>query len=517
MFCVLIFMSSTSENNKRIAKNTLFLYVRMLFIMGVTLYTSRVVLEVLGVEDFGIYNVVGGVVIMFSVLNGAMGASTSRFITIELGKKDFVQLNKVYSVSLVNHVLIGLFIFVLSETLGLWFLCNKLVIPEHRLSATMWAYQFSILSTVITLMQTPFNALIIAHEKMQFYALGSILDSLLKLSVVFLLKYGTFDRLILYAMLLLGVVVIMFFFYFIACRVLFRNCRFELSRDFSLYRTMLGYSSWDLIGHFSVIAQGEGLNILLNIFFGPTVNAARGISFQVQGAVRSFGTNFMMASRPQIIKYYALGEKGKMINLVFLSSKYSFFLLWIFTLPLLIEMDTVLSLWLNTVPDQAALFARIAMITGLITAWRNPFIAAMHATGKIKVPNIVCGTLLIMTLPVSYLFLRLGFDAASVFVIALIITFINMWVEWALIKRAVFFSIRDAIKQVVLKSCLVAFLSGAIVFLLIDNFIDCGKFYQLLITVLLSVLSVISAIYTVGINKDERIVIKDKIKKIIRV
>lgn len=488
------------------------LYFRMMLIMGVTLYTSRVILEVLGVEDFGIYNVVGGVVVMFGFLNGAISASTSRFIMFELGRKDYVQVTNVFSASIVNHLLIALLILVLAETIGLWFVNTKLVIPTERVSTALWVYQFSILSTMFSMMQIPYNALIIANERMGIYACGSILDSLLKLGIVFLLQTMEGDKLKIYAVLMFCVIAFMFFFYVVMCKRLFSYCSFRFNRDYRLHKTLLSYSGWELFGAFSGVAQGQGLNMLLNLFFGPAVNAARGIAYQVQGAITQFGGNFMTAVRPQIIKYYATGEIEKMMSLVFQSSKYSFFLLWIFTLPLLIEMEYVLSLWLTEVPEFTALFARLVLLLGLVNAWRNPFIAAIHATGKIKIVGIVCGSLLISTLPISYLFLKLDFAASTVFVIALFVTFISMWVEWILIRRSVYFSITAAVQKVILKSLAVVALSCSLPLLINRHFVHAG-FLSFSTVVILSLLCTVFAVYFVGIEANERNIIYSKIKK----
>lgn len=499
------------SNKRQIAQNTLMLYFRMLFTMVVSLYSSRILLKELGVIDFGIYNVVGGVVIMFLFLNSSMAASTSRFIAFELGKGNYEQLNKVFSISVVNHLAIVFVVFILAETVGMWFLYAKLVIPPERISAALWVYQFSIFSSMLSLMQSPFNALIIAHERIGIYAWGNITDSILKLLIVVLLGYIEYDKLKLYGMMVFVAVAIMLLFNIIACRILFSYCKFKFYRDIQAYKTMLAYSGWDLFGNFSTIAQGQGLNMLLNIFFGPAVNAARGVSYQVQGAVNQFGVNLMTAIRPQIIKLYAVGEKKEMINLVFLGARYSFFLLWLFTLPILLQTEYILSLWLKSVPENSVIFIQLILFIGLINSWETPFIIAMHATGKIKIPNIICGTLLIMVLPVSYLFLKLGFAASSVFVVFLCIVFVNLWIEWFLIHRLVGFSLKDAIRQVLAKSVAVMLLSGILPFLL-NQMAFYNNFIRFSVVVSVSFLSVLITIYFVGIKKEERDYIKLKIK-----
>lgn len=485
----------------------------MLLTMGVALYTSRVVLNVLGVEDFGIYNVVGGVVTMFAFLNGAMSASTSRFITIELGKGDYKQLQKVFSTTVINHVFIALLILILAETIGLWFVLHKLVIPEARMSAALWVYQFSVFTCIVSLMQTPYNAAIIAHERMNIYAWGGIVDSVLKLAILFVLGLFSFDKLKFYSVLIFIVVGLISTFYYLYVRYSFNYCSFQPQKDIELYKKLFSYSGWDLIGNFSSVAQGQGLNILLNMFFGAAVNAARGITYQIQGAVTQFGGNFMTAVRPQIIKYYATGEKEKMIDLVFSSAKYSFFLIWILVLPIFLETEYILTLWLKIVPPYTVQFTRIVLLITLVNAFRTPIVISMHATGRIKIPNIVCGSILISTLPISYLFLKLGFNPTSVFIISLFVTVVNWAVELILIKRIVGYSIRLFLKKILLTCVIVALCS-----LLLPYFVSVSlppDFGRLLIVFVLCMMSISLFVYTIGIDSSMRISMKNKLKCII--
>jgi len=326
----------TASNNKRIAKNTGILYFRMLLMLGVNLYTSRVIMNVLGVEDFGIYNVVGGVVTMFTFLSGAMGGSTSRFLTFELGKKNFPQSKKIFSAALGIHFVLALVIFIVAETIGLWLLTHKLVIPVERIEAAHWAYQFSVLSCMISIIQIPYNASIVANERMNIYAYLSLADVVLRLVIVYLLTLADFDKLQVYAILVFSVSVITASIYRIYCKREFAECSFSFHWDKNLYRTMLSYSGWDLIGNLAVIGMGQGLNLLLNVFFGPVVNAARAIAYQVQGAIFGFVSNFLTAVKPQIIKLYAEGSIESMMKLVFSTSKYSFYLLYFLSLPALL-------------------------------------------------------------------------------------------------------------------------------------------------------------------------------------
>jgi O-antigen/teichoic acid export membrane protein len=385
-----------------------------------------------------------------------------------------------------------------------------LVIPESRIITAFWIYQISVMAAFVSLIQVPFIAVIISHEKMKIFSYAGITDSILKLLIAIILNYVPFDKLLFYAVAMGSVTIIIAFSYFIYVRISIKYCKFSFQKNKILYKQTLSYSSYDLLGNFSVVAQGQGLNMLLNIFFGATVNAARGIAYQAQGALAQFGNNFMLAVRPQIIKYYAEKKNSEMINLVFKSSKYSFFLLWILSLPVLIETKYILTMWLKIVPDNTVVFTRLVLITSLISAIRNPFISAMHATGKIKISNVICGTMLIATLPISYLFLKIGFQAEVVFVISLIITFLSMWVEWILIRYAVYFSIYKAVTKVLCIAVIVAVLSFVLPFLLY-YYLD-SSLIRFGIISITSMMSVAISIYYIGIDGNERLIIINKIK-----
>lgn len=499
---ILTKQQSNSDNNKRIAKNTLLLYFRMFFTMGVSLYTSRVILNALGVDDYGIYNVVGSVVTMFSFLNGAMSASTSRYLTIAIGQNDDIQLNRIFNASIINHLIIAFVLVILAETIGLWFLINKMVFPESHYNAVIVVYQFSVVSTAITLLQTPFLATIIAYERMNIFAWGGILDSLLKLGIALGIMSINGQRLVVYAVLLFIVTAGMFIYYFTSCKIQFKNTKIKFLWDWTLLKELFSYSGWDLLGNLSVIAQGQGLNILLNLFFGPSVNASRGIAYQVQGAVAQFSGNFMTAVRPQIIKYYAAGDYSNMMLLVFKSARFSFLLLWLVSFPILIEIDFILTLWLKNVPDYTVVFARIVIIVSLINSWRFPFISVMHATGQIKLPNIIIGGLLIATLPISYVVLKSGFNPESVFYIILFMNIIALFLDWALIKRNLFFSIKAAFKDIILKSSFVSIASFIVVYVL-KKYVSISNMNSILF-IFLSIIIAVFFSFLIGLKSIER-------------
>lgn len=504
----------TTLDNKRITKNTTMLYFRMLLTMIVTIYTSRIILNTLGVEDFGIYNVVGGVVVMFSFLNSSMGAATSRFLIFELGKKDYEQLKKVFNVSLVSHIGIALVVILLAETIGLWFITHKLVIPEERMSAALWTYQFSILTALVTLTQVPYNALIIAHERMNVYAYVSLLEVILKLVIVYILTIGNFDKMKLYATLFFIVSLIIAFTYRIYCNKKFPESSLSFQWNKDLYKKLFSFSIWELYGAFALMGMGQGLNMLLNIYFGPTVNAARGIAYQLQGAIAGFGNNFMTAVKPQIIKLYAEGKVTQMMNLVFSSSKFSFFLTFFISLPLLLETRFVLDLWLNITPDYTVSFCRLVLINNLIWALRGPLVTCFHAVGKVKVANLVCGSLFYLIIIVSYFSLRNGYPPESVFIVTIVVSILVQITELLLLKLFIPYSVRNYLREVIRPGILVMLISGIIPYLFTISLVP--GFIRFLVVGISCVIAIATLVYYVGIDLETRKFVVRKVKTTIR-
>ena len=349
-------MIQSSENNKRIAKNTLLLYFRMLLLMVVSLYTSRVVLNALGVEDFGIYNVVGGVVAMFTVISGSLSAAISRFITFELGKGDGEGLKNTFSAAVTIQLLLSLVIVLLIESVGVWFLNAKMTIPADRLAAANWVLQFSIVTFVINLVSVPYNATIIAHERMSAFAYISIFEAVGKLAVAFLITVSPIDRLVFYAVLMCAVAVSVRLMYGRYCKRHFTECTYRFRWDKELLRRMSGFAGWNFIGAASAVLRDQGGNIVINLFAGPAVNAARGISVQVNNAVTGFVQNFMTALNPQITKSYASGDRDYMMTLIYQGARLSFYMLLLLSLPVLVNTHYILGLWLKTVPGHTVLF-----------------------------------------------------------------------------------------------------------------------------------------------------------------
>jgi O-antigen/teichoic acid export membrane protein len=417
----------------------------MLVIMSISLFTSRFILEALGVDDYGLYNIVGGIVSLFTIINVALGVASSRFITFELGSGNKDSLRKTFSVSFTIHCCIAVIIFVLAETVGLWYVNTCLVAPEGRLAAANWVYQFSIVSVMLSLTQVPYSAVIIAHERMGIYARVSIIEAMVKLLIVYLLLHTrSMDRLVLYSLLLCLWSVAIQLYYRFYCIRHFAETRLMRVKDKVIYKKMISFSLWDLIGNFSIIGNLEGINVLINYFFGVAVNAARGVAFQVEGAVGVFSSNFLTAVKPQIVKLFAEGSIKKMFSLVSESSKYAYFLLYIVVSPVFLETDYILSLWLKDVPEFAPLFLRCVLLNSLIRVYTIPVVQAIHATGNVKWLNLYEGGIsVLLVLPCTYLAYRSGYPAEVSFFIMGIVYIIGNYVELLVLKREISsFSIR---------------------------------------------------------------------------
>lgn len=505
-------MAGYKADNARLAKNTMFLYFRMIFIMAVTLYTSRVVLRVLGVEDFGIFNVVAGVVAMFGFLNSSMSATTQRFISFSLGRGDD-NLNKVFSTCVLTHALIALGVLVLVESVGLWFLYNKMIIPEVRMDAAFWVFQFSALSTVVTVMSIPFNADIIAHEKMSAFAYISIVEVCLKLLIVFLLDVGNIDKLVLYGFLLLLVQCGIFLTYMGYCLRHFKESRFRFVYEKKLFSEVFSFAGWNLWGYLASILYTQGLNILLNVFFGPVVNAARGLANQVDGAIRLFASNFQMAINPQIVKTYAAKDLESMHKLVFRSSKFSFFLLLALSLPVMIEAPVILRLWLSTVPDWTASFLRLMLIVVIVDSVANPLMTSAAATGRIKLYQSVLGGIQLLIVPVAYVVLRMGGEPNSVFVVHICICLIAFAVRLFIVRGMIGLSIKKYLMEVCVKSGVVTVVATVLPLTL--YFSMTNSLLSAIVVVFVSLGSVAVSAYAIGLTKSERVFVSDKIGQIL--
>ncbi len=499
----------TDSKSKRIAKNTLFLYFRSIVVMLVAFYTSRVILSALGEDDYGIYNVVGGVVAMLSMLTGSLSSAISRFITFELGKGQKDTLQKIFSSSVTIQMVISLIVLVLAETVGLWFLNTYMNIPAERMFAANWVYQFSIITFIIGLLSVPYNAEIIANERMSAFAYIGMLDAFGKLLIAFLIMKSPIDRLIFYAALMCLFSLIIRFIYAVYCRRNFEECRYSFVWDKSLLRQMFGFAGWNFIGVASGVLRDQGGNILINIFFGPAVNAARGIAYQVNNAVSTFVTNFMTALNPQITKSYASGDRDYMMKLIFHGARFSFYIILLLSVPILMNTDYILGLWLKEVPEHTVIFVQLVLIFTMSESISNPLITAMLATGNIRNYQIVVGGLQLLNLPVSYVLLRMGAAPEMVMVVAVVISQLCLAARLTMLRKMIGLRVRLYIKRVYLNILTVSVL--AIIFpALLQPYLT-GSFGCFCASVLLCLICTSLSICFVGCDKAERRFIYEKV------
>ena len=485
------------------------LYIRMLLIMAVNLYTSRVVLNALGVEDFGIYNVVGGVVAMFSVLSGSLSAAITRFITYELGKGNEESLKKIFSSSVTIQIGLAFLIIILAEAVGVWFLNDKMNIPDSRIVAANWVFQLSVLTFVINLISVPYNASIIAHERMSAFAYISILDALGKLAIAFFITISPIDRLVFYAILMCLVALCIRFVYGIYCKRHFEECAYHFIFDTELLKQMFGFAGWNFIGASSAVLRDQGGNVVINLFCGPAVNAARGIAFQVGNAVNGFVSNFMTALNPQITKSYAAGERDYMMTLIYHGARLSFYILLLISLPVLVNTSYILTLWLKTVPDHTELFVQLVLVFAMGESISNPLITAMLATGNIRNYQLIVGGLQMMNLPVSYILLRTGSFPEVVIIVAIIISQCCLAARLFMLRGMIGLSVKGYLKKVYINVLTVTVLSAIVPFLIASRLED--TFVNFVLLCCLSVACTGLTVYYIGCNKTERQFVKNKI------
>lgn len=514
VFFDIIMMSTSSVNNKRIAKNTLLLYIRTLFIMLVTLYTSRVVLSTLGITDYGIYNVVGGVVTMFSAISSSLSSSISRFITYELGHGDFDKLKRIFCTSVNIQIGISLVIFVLSETFGIWFLNTKMNIPVERLTAANWLLQCSLLSFIINLISVPYNACIIAHERMSAFAYISILESILKLAVVYMLLISPYDKLVTYAILLVIVSMIVRLVYGLYCRKHFYESHYRFIYDKSLLKEMAGFAGWGFFGNSAYMLNVQGVDMLINIFFGVTLNAARGVATQVQNAVMQFVNNFTVAINPQITKSYASGDREYMNTLVCRGARFSYFLMFLFVVPIVCEADYILYLWLKLVPEYAPIFLRLTLFGSLMTLLGNSLLTAIFATGNIKKYQLWVTLVGCLVFPLTWIAFKLSFPPTTTYVIFIIIYFLLVFVRLYIAKGVLNFPVKLYLTDVMSRIFMVSIISFILPLVIVYNMEE--GFLRFCITCILSFVFTFLTITTLGLEKSERYKIKNKVVSIIK-
>lgn len=490
-------------NNKTIAKNTLFLYFRMMFTMVISLFTSRIILQKLGVDDYGIYQAVGGVVGFLSFINGALSTGSSRFLTYALGEGNVEKLKRTFSTTLNIHILIAILIVIVAETIGLWFLYHKMVIAPDRLSAAVYTYHLSILTAVFTLTQVPYNATIVAHEKMSIYAYMSIFEVSAKLLICYLLSIGNFDRLMMYATLLLGVQVGCMCFYRFYCTHHFEEARFSFSFDKKIFKEIAEFSGWSMFANASIALNSQGVLILLNMFFAPAVVAARAISLLVNMAANQFVSNFRQAANPQIVKKYAVGDYEGSKHLLLESTKYSYYMMYLIALPVCLLAYPLLKLWLGVVPDYTVPFLQIVIVQSLFQVFDTSFYTALYAKGRLRENALTSPTLGFMIFPITYVFFKLGYSPlvlswTSLVIYAILGIIVKPW----LIIKIVDYKCSEIWS--VYRSCLIVTVASLPIPIIIYRLVDSTQVVYFILLGLLCLLSVVLSAFFLGIDKAMR-------------
>lgn len=497
-------------DNKRIAKNTLLLYLRMFLLMGISLYTSRIVLETLGVEDFGVYNIVGSIIVLFSFINNALTAATRRFINFNLGKNNPQESAKAFSASLTIHFIICIILIIISESIGLWFLNTQLNIPENRMYAANWIYQFSILSACIGIVGAPYESTIVAYEKMSVYSYLSIIEGVFKLIIVYMLVICTTDKLIFYSALIFIVGILVSSTKWMYCSRNFLICKYQFMVDKPMLKSIASFSGWSLFGQIAYIGSTSGLNMIINIFCGVLLNAATGIAQQVNSAIYNFVSNFQTAFNPQLIQTYSSGNLEVHRILLSRASRISYYLLYIISLPVLINTSYILHLWLKEVPDHSVAFTQLIITFSLVEALGAPLWMSMQAIGKIKTYQIIVSSINALNIPIAFVCLYQGLAVESIFYTKILIGLLMYIFRVLYILPLINFSYIDYFKKIVYPTVTITLLTTCIL-LIVSTYLDGGE--KLLITIPLSIILCVGSIYYIGINKHEKQTILQIIKK----
>lgn len=492
------------SSNRNIAKNAAFLYIRMFLIMGVTLYTSRIILNALGVSDYGLYTIVAGIVAMFGFINGAMTSSTQRYLSFDIGKKDDEQLKKTFSTSLIIHFIIGVLVLLVGETLGLWYINYKLVYPEDRTFAVNVVFHFSLLTLFFNIIQVPYNSLILARERMNIYAVVSILEAALKLLIAFVILHYGDDKLILYGGLTFIVSIIVRSVYQGYCRMNFTESKFKFIYDRKYFRELLFFSSWNMFGSLSLVAKNQGVNIVLNLFFGTVVNAAYGLAIQVQSAVTQFVTSFQSALNPPIVKGYASNNRNRSLHLVFLGARFSFFAVMVLSFPIIIYPELILHVWLGKiVPEYAESFLQLSLLSLIIDSLSGPFMTGIQATGRIRIYQIVVGSLNLCIPILTFFLFKMGYPPTVAYIVLIVFSLLSFILRAIVLKRFYEFSMRIFITDVIIPVGLVS-LTATIVGQVLPKFIDVVDMVTLLVWSTVFGLSQIPVIFYTGLNRAQR-------------
>ena len=470
--------------------------------MLISLYTSRVILNALGVEDYGIYTVVGGVVTMFSMLSGSLSAAISRFITFELGAGNNGRLKKIFSSSVTIQAGIAIIILIIAETVGLWFLNEKMVIPGDRITAANWCFHFSVTTFAINLISVPYNAVIIAHEKMSAFAYISILEAIGKLAIAWMIVVNPIDRLIFYSGMVAMLAISIMTTYIVYCKRHFEECAYRFIYDHDLLKRMFGFAGWNFIGASSSVLRNQGADVILNLFFGPTVNAARGIAVKMDSVITQFVNNFMVAINPQITKSFASGDRDYMFKLIFKGARYSYYILLLLALPVILNTHYILVLWLKIVPEHTVLFVQLILAFALSESISNPLITAMLATGRIKKYQIVVGGMQMMNLPVSFLCLYFGAIPESVVIVAIIISQCCLAARLYMLRDMIQLKAKKYLREVYLNVITVTVLASVTPFFFRKLFSE--DLVSFLLTSTVAVVSTLVVTFYIGFSKSER-------------
>lgn len=495
-------MSTTSDNNKRIAKNTLFLYMRMFVILIVSLFTSRVILQVLGASDYGIYNIIGGVVVLFSFINGALTSATQRYLNFYIGRNDEKKTHDVFCMSMNIYIILSFVFLIAAETIGLWFVNTQLNIPTDRMVAANWIYQFTVFSFMLNLTRVPYNASLIAYEKMDFYAYLSLLDVALKLGIVYLLYISPVDKLIAYGFLFMCTDLVDNIIYRVYCKRKFTTANYHWIWDKGMFRELFKFSGWSLFGNAANVLAQQGLNILVNIFYGVTLNAALGIANQVASKVVQFFSNFQTAFNPQIVKYYAEGNKDEFFKLIFRTSRLSYFLMLLISFPLMLKIDVILDLWLVDVPQYTNIFCQLILIFYLIEALSGPLWMSIQATGDIKVYQIIMSSLIFLNLPFIYICLKIGMPVWTVWGVRIAIDVVTFIVRCIYLKKKIKLPLDDYSREVLIPVAIATIVALPIPILFeqqISNY-----YINLIGSITLAILCTLVSTYYIGLKKSER-------------
>jgi O-antigen/teichoic acid export membrane protein len=501
------------KNTRKILINTGVMYLKMSITIVLSLYTSRVVLDALGIIDFGLYSVVASVVAMFGFLNASMIASVQRHLAFEIGKNNLLAVRKIFNAGLVIHICIAIAVFILAESIGLWFVKNHLTIPVDRMEVAVWAFHFSMLSFMCNIISVPFQSILNAKECMVVIAIVGVVESALQLAIAFMIKDSHFDKLKLYAILMFFVFFVSLLVYCIVCYLKYKECKPLIVRDKSLYKELTGFAGWNLFGTLSAAGKTQGIVILLNIFLGPAINAAYAVANRVNSQLSFFSSSVTKAISPQIVKNFGAGNRDEFMALVFQSSKFTFYMLYIVALPILLEADLILNLWLKIVPDYAVLFCRLIIINSLIDSFSAALVDAALATGKIRNYQIVVGSFIMLTVPLSYVALKSGASPYTVLLISIMISLAATAVRLGFLNRMIEFPVMNYIREVVMPLMIIVLVTLICTLPVILRFEE--SISRLAVMLIVSVVANVMAIYLIGLKSNERNYIKNVVRRYI--